>query len=92
MMKDPSKRLACGPAGERNMKGHPFFAPIDWVKLDKRQVEPPFKPASKAGNITANFDSDFTSEVPGLTPTDPTRIKGIPQEEFDGFTFMAPPI
>jgi len=92
LMKDPSKRLACGPAGERNMKGHPFFAPIDWVKLDKRQVEPPFKPASKAGNITANFDSDFTSEVPGLTPTDPTRIKGIPQEEFDGFTFMAPPI
>ena len=47
LMKDPSKRLACGPAGERNMKAHPFFATIDWVKLDKRQVEPPFKSVSK---------------------------------------------
>ena len=63
---------------------------MDWVKLEARQIEPPFKPKTKSGDPTANFDSDFTGEVAQLTPTAADRVKGIPQEEFDGFTFIAP--
>eukprot|EP00039_Didymoeca_costata_P018441 m.333463 g.333463 ORF g.333463 m.333463 type:complete len:548 (-) comp17148_c0_seq1:94-1737(-) len=90
LIKDPLGRLGCGPSGENDLKTHPFFSTIDWVKLDKREIEPPFKPAAKKGNLTANFDSDFTGEKPTLTPTAPDRIKGIPQDEFEGFTFVAP--
>ena len=35
-----------------------------------------------------NFDKDFTSEDPILTPIDPTIIKAINQEEFKEFSFV----
>ena len=44
LTKDIGARLGSGPSGEANIKGHPFFACIDWEKLEQRKVEPPFKP------------------------------------------------
>uniref|UniRef100_A0A1I8B5L6 Non-specific serine/threonine protein kinase n=1 Tax=Meloidogyne hapla TaxID=6305 RepID=A0A1I8B5L6_MELHA len=35
-----------------------------------------------------NFDADFTKEEPTLTPTDPTVMKSIAQDEFRGFSFI----
>ena len=26
------------------VRDHPFFSPIDWIKLESREAEPPFKP------------------------------------------------
>ncbi|CAG5136427.1 unnamed protein product, partial [Candidula unifasciata] len=37
-----------------------------------------------------NFDRDFTSEDPVLTPVDPAVIKTINQDEFRGFSFVNP--
>ena len=37
-----------------------------------------------------NFDKDFTSEDPVLTPVDPVVVKAINQEEFKGFSFVNP--
>ncbi|CAI9572500.1 unnamed protein product [Staurois parvus] len=39
-VRDPTKRL--GVTG--NIKLHPFFKTINWTALEKREVEPPFKP------------------------------------------------
>lgn len=38
--RDPTKRL--GVTG--NIKIHPFFKTINWTLLEKRLVEPPFRP------------------------------------------------
>lgn len=38
--REPVKRL--GVTG--NIRLHPFFKTINWVLLEKRKVEPPFKP------------------------------------------------
>jgi len=35
-----------------------------------------------------NFDKDFTSKEPSLTPTDSAVIKAINQQEFVGFSFV----
>ncbi|GFY39809.1 putative protein kinase C delta type homolog [Trichonephila inaurata madagascariensis] len=44
LLKTPSKRLGMpsSPAGE--IKDHPFFSTIDWDKLEKKEIPPPYKP------------------------------------------------
>ena len=37
---------------------------------------------------TSNFDKDFTSEEPVLTPIDPIIVKAINQDEFRDFSFV----
>lgn len=39
-----STRLGSGFTGEADLKCHPFFAGIDWDKLEQRQIEPPVIP------------------------------------------------
>ena len=36
----------------------------------------------------SNFDKEFTSKQPTLTPTDHSVVKGINQQEFNGFSFV----
>lgn len=38
--RDPTRRL--GVTG--NIRAHPFFKTINWTTLEKREVDPPFKP------------------------------------------------
>jgi serine/threonine protein kinase len=45
LCKDPASRLGCGGAGVREVMAHPFFAGVDWVAMEHKQVPPPFKPA-----------------------------------------------
>lgn len=41
--KDPKKRLGA-KYGIEEIKSHPWFADIDWVKLARKEIKPPFKP------------------------------------------------
>lgn len=44
MVKQVDKRLGCGPAGDREIREHVFFKNIDWTKLEKRELQAPYKP------------------------------------------------
>lgn len=46
LTKNPAHRLGCVAAegGETAIINHPFFDGIDWEKLNRRDLEPPFKP------------------------------------------------
>ncbi|KAK2162950.1 hypothetical protein LSH36_89g07066 [Paralvinella palmiformis] len=93
MTKVPRRRLGCVQAhgGERAILIHSFFhEKIDWEALEKRQVKPPFKPKIKSRTDANNFDKDFTSEEPVLTPVDNNVIRQINQEEFRGFSYINP--
>jgi len=43
---EDTKRLGYGPSGANDVSSHPFFASIDWVKLEKKELKPPPLPAS----------------------------------------------
>ncbi|XP_045435005.1 protein kinase C delta type isoform X3 [Pipistrellus kuhlii] len=84
--RDPDKRL--GVTG--NIKTHPFFKTINWTQLEKRQVEPPFKPKVKSPGDFSNFDQDFLNEKPRLSYSDKNLIDSMDQTAFDGFSFINP--
>ncbi|EPQ10211.1 Protein kinase C delta type [Myotis brandtii] len=84
--RDPAKRL--GVTG--NIKTHPFFKTINWTLLEKRQVEPPFKPKVKSPGDYSNFDQDFLNEKPRLSYSDKNLIDSMDQTAFSGFSFINP--
>jgi len=46
--REPTERL--GNNGSEEIKAHPFFGGIDWVKLYNKKYQPPFKP-----NVVSNI-------------------------------------
>ncbi|KAA3680179.1 classical protein kinase C alpha type [Paragonimus westermani] len=44
LVKNPETRLGCGPDGKSDIKEHLFFCRLDWEKIERRLVQPPFKP------------------------------------------------
>jgi len=61
--KNPEKRLGSGSGDYKEIQKHAFFSNIDWDKLFKRKITPPFIPEKDTMDGKAgNFDTEFTSE------------------------------
>uniref|UniRef100_A0A2K6F1I6 non-specific serine/threonine protein kinase n=1 Tax=Propithecus coquereli TaxID=379532 RepID=A0A2K6F1I6_PROCO len=83
--RNPANRL--GSEGVEEIKRHLFFANIDWNKLYKREVQPPFKPASGKPDDTFCFDPEFTAKTPKDSPGLPASANA--HQLFKGFSFVA---
>uniref|UniRef100_A0A8C3AAT6 Protein kinase C n=1 Tax=Cyclopterus lumpus TaxID=8103 RepID=A0A8C3AAT6_CYCLU len=84
--RDPTRRL--GIVG--NIRLHPFFNTINWQALERREIEPPFKPKVKSPDDCSNFDREFLSEKPRLSYSDKNFIDSMDQAAFAGFSFINP--
>ncbi|XP_024283104.1 protein kinase C delta type [Oncorhynchus tshawytscha] len=73
-----------------NIRVHPFFKTISWPALERREVEPPFRPKVKAPNDCSNFDREFLSEKPCLSHGDKNFMDSMDQSAFAGFSFINP--
>ncbi|OCT68493.1 hypothetical protein XELAEV_18039795mg [Xenopus laevis] len=91
MKKKPTKRLgSLTLGGEKAILWHPFFKDINWDELNKKAIEPPFRPRIKAREDVSNFDPEFIKEDAVLTPIDESLLPMINQEEFRNFSYTAP--
>lgn len=72
------------------MKKQAFFRDINWDDLLARKVKPPFVPTVKSFEDVSNFDEEFTSEKPVLTPPkDPYPLTETHHALFKDFNYMA---
>lgn len=84
-------RLGTGPEDSEEIKNHIFFRNhiMDWTKVYKRQLDPPFKPNITSDDDTSLFDTKFTK----MTPIDsPTADIAMSINPFEGFTYVAPSV
>ncbi|NXB01080.1 KS6A2 kinase, partial [Cnemophilus loriae] len=85
--RNPSNRLGAGFDGVEEIKRHPFFVTIDWNKLYRKEIKPPFKPAVGRPEDTFHFDPEFTSRTPTDSPGVPPSANA--HNLFRGFSFVA---
>jgi serine/threonine protein kinase len=63
--RDERKRLGSSVADGAEIRSHPFFKDIDWEKMMRKEMTPPFVPnVSNIRDSTKYFDEEFTSERP----------------------------
>uniref|UniRef100_A0A5F9DLD2 Ribosomal protein S6 kinase n=1 Tax=Oryctolagus cuniculus TaxID=9986 RepID=A0A5F9DLD2_RABIT len=89
LMKDPEKRLGCGPRDADEIKEHLFFQKINWDDLAAKKVPAPFKPVIRDELDVSNFAEEFTEMDPTYSPA------ALPQSSerlFQGYSFVAPSI
>eukprot|EP00158_Paraphelidium_tribonemae_P008815 Partr_v1_DN28692_c0_g1_i1_m49927 putative protein kinase c len=86
--KDPVQRLGGSETDALEIKKHSYFDGISWDDVYHKNIPPPYVPQVAHDRDVSNFDSEFTREIPVLTP-----VEGILQEsdqlEFKGFTYVA---
>lgn len=63
MTRPIEKRLGCGPDGEKAIKSHKFFASLNWEKLERKEIAPPFKPKIVSGFGSGALDESARAGV-----------------------------
>ena len=89
LVREPTARLGYGGGAE--IKRHAFFRGIDWAKLERVELEPPWKPVVKDAADTRNIANEFTAEPAAVTPS-PAGVRlrdmtGSTPPSFTDFTF-----
>lgn len=68
LTREPEQRLGSGPTDAQEIMSQPFFRNINWDDVYHKRIQPPFKPQITNATDTSNFDPEFTSVTPVLTP------------------------
>jgi len=88
LTREPEMRLGSGPTDAQEIMSHAFFRNINWDDIYHKRVAPPFTPQITSPTDTSNFDTEFTSVTPVLTPVQSVLSQAM-QEEFRGFSYSA---
>lgn len=82
--RSPDKRLQ----DPKSIKNHGYFKGIDWEKIVRKEIDPPFVPDVKDATDTSCVDSEFLAETPKLSYEKDSHLTKMEQQNFEGFTFV----
>ncbi|KAM7264637.1 hypothetical protein ACFE04_002320 [Oxalis oulophora] len=89
LQKDANKRLGNGPKGNEEIRNHKWFKPINWKKLESKQIQPSFCPEVAGKLCVVNFEKKWTDmsllDSPATTPKAKTSIN-----PFEDFAYVRP--
>ncbi|CAI6244042.1 unnamed protein product [Periconia digitata] len=88
LTREPELRLGSGPTDAQEIMSHAFFRNINWDDVYHKRIPAPFIPQITSATDTSNFDTEFTSVTPVLTPVQSVLSQAM-QEEFRGFSYSA---
>jgi serine/threonine protein kinase len=71
----PELRLGSGPTDAQEIMSHAFFRNVNWEDVYYKRVPAPFLPMVKSRADTSNFDPEFSSVKPVLTPVQSGKYK-----------------
>ncbi|CAN9505949.1 unnamed protein product [Ophioblennius macclurei] len=83
LRRNPDRRLGSSEKDAEDVKKQPFFRATDWEALLQKKVPPPFMPTIGGKEDVSNFDTEFTTEAPALTP--PRERRTLSRKEQDHF-------
>ncbi len=86
--RDPKKRLGSSGGDALELKQHVFFADIDWKKLEEGNLPAPWAPTVYGSLDTSQFDQEFTSMNPIVSPDVRDAYFGSLDKQFEGFSFV----
>ena len=86
LIRDPEQRMT----DPEQIKAHPWFSSIDWDLLLAKEITPPYIPPVKGKLDTSQVDPTFTTEEPTLSLMPDSNISSTLQQNFEGFTYVAP--
>lgn len=90
LKRDPARRLGSGPGDAEDIKAHPFFAPVDWKRILRKEIEPPFKPHLTGAIDVTYFDPNCTEAPVGSVDIRQSPGPTDPEDCFAQFSFVAP--
>ncbi|KAL3316293.1 Ribosomal protein S6 kinase beta-1 [Cichlidogyrus casuarinus] len=88
LQKREALRLGYGPRDADAIKEHEFFRSLDWEKVYRREMTPPFKPNLTSSTDVSQFDPTITQEHPMESPDDFAAISPSLSGLFEGFTYV----
>ncbi|XP_053602485.1 uncharacterized protein LOC128670667 isoform X2 [Plodia interpunctella] len=88
--KDAKSRLGGVECVHGDVREQTFFQPVAWERLERRELEAPFKPRVRHPLDTQYFDRAFTGERPRLTAVEPQVLRSMDQGPFRGFSYTNP--
>jgi len=90
LRRNPAKRLGCGVGKGKAIMEHPFYASVDFGRLVRKEIGPPFKPELTDDFDVSFFDEIFTTEDPSAETPDGSLPEMPPvfSREVQGFSFM----
>lgn len=88
LTKDPAARLGTGSSDALEIMDHPYFGDVNFDDVFHCRIQAPYLPAITSEHDYSNFDQEFTSETPRLTPVD-TVLTSEMQEQFRGFSHIS---
>lgn len=78
LTREPEMRLGSGPTDAQEIMSHAFFRNVNWDDIYHKRIPAPFVPQITSATDTSNFDTEFTSVTPVLTPVQSGKFLPCP--------------